>query len=159
VTSSSAPASLDPSWLIDNLTRRVPDIAHAILVSADGLPLARSIDFPQERADQLAAIAAGLSSLTQGAARCFTAGNVRQMIIEMDQGYLFVMSVSEGSSLAALASVNCDLGQVGYEMSLLITQVATALTPTLRAQLAGAGLPAGLGPSGGFGQPAGFGRP
>jgi uncharacterized protein len=49
------------------------------------------------------------------------------------------MSVSEGSCLAALASPTCDLGQVGYEMSLLITRVAAALTPALRAQLAGSG--------------------
>jgi uncharacterized protein len=126
-------------WLIDNLTQRVPDVAHAILVSADGLPLARSANFPADRGDQLAAIASGLTSLTQGAARCFAAGAVRQMIVEMDQGYLFVMSVSEGSCLAALASATCDLGQVGYEMSLLITRVATALTPALRAQLAGTG--------------------
>src|ERR1700742_2518111 len=136
----STPASVDPGWLIDNLTRQVPDIAHAILVSADGLPLARSSGFPADRADQLAAIASGLTSLTQGAARCFGAGNVRQMIVEMEQGYLFVMSVSEGASLAALASPSCDLGQVGYEMSLLITRVANALTPALRAQLAGSGL-------------------
>jgi hypothetical protein len=126
-------------WLIDNLTQRVPDISHAILVSADGLPLARSAQFPPDRGDQLAAIASGLTSLTQGAARCFSAGAVRQLIVEMDQGYLFVMSVSEGSSLAALASASCDLGQVGYEMSLLISRVASALTPELRAQLAGAG--------------------
>ena len=137
--SSAMPAAIDPGWLIDNLTHQVPDIAHAILVSADGLPLARSADFPADRADQLAAIAAGLSSLTVGAARCFAAGGVRQMIVEMDQGYLFVMSVSEGSCIAALASPNCDLGQVGYEMSLLISRVASALTPALRAQLAGRG--------------------
>ena len=47
----SGPA--DPSWLIENLTRQVPDIAHAILVSADGLPLARSAGFPTDRADVL----------------------------------------------------------------------------------------------------------
>jgi predicted regulator of Ras-like GTPase activity (Roadblock/LC7/MglB family) len=136
---NAAPVSADPTWLIENLTRQVPDIAHAILVSADGLPLARSAGFPTERADQLAAIASGLTSLTQGASRCFGAGPVRQMIVEMEQGYLFVMSVSEGSCLAALASPTCDLGQVGYEMSLLITRVAAALTPALRAQLAGSG--------------------
>jgi predicted regulator of Ras-like GTPase activity (Roadblock/LC7/MglB family) len=133
------PATAEVGWLIDNLARQVPDIAHAILVSADGLPMARSADFPADRADQLAAIASGLTSLTHGAARCFNAGEVRQMIIEMDQGYLFVMSVSEGSCLAALASATCDLGQVGYEMSLLITRVATALTPAKRVQPSGAG--------------------
>jgi predicted regulator of Ras-like GTPase activity (Roadblock/LC7/MglB family) len=129
--------SADLGWLIENLTRRVPDIAHVILVSADGLPLARSAGFPRERADQLAAIAAGLSSLTQGAARCFGAGDVHQTLVEMDQGYLFVMSVSEGSCLAALAGAGSDLGQVGYEMSMLISRVAGALTPALRDELSG----------------------
>lgn len=137
--SSPAAATAEVGWLIDNLARQVPDIAHAILVSADGLSMARSADLPADRADQLAAIASGLSSLTQGAARCFDAGQVRQMIIEMDQGYLFVMSVSEGSCLAALASATCDLGQVGYEMSLLISRVARVLTPAKRVQPSGAG--------------------
>jgi hypothetical protein len=129
--------TVDLGWLIDNLSQRVPDIAHAILVSADGLPLASSAGFPAERADQLAAISAGLSSLTQGAARCFGAGEVRQTLVEMEQGYLCVMSVSEGSCLAALASATSDLGQVGYEMSLLISRVASALTPALRDELSG----------------------
>jgi uncharacterized protein len=138
MTRSAADTS-ELAWLIDNLTRQVPDIAHAILVSADGLPMARSANFPADRADQLAAIASGLTSLTQGAARCFGAGEVRQMVVEMDQGYLVVMSVSHGSCIAALASATCDLGQVGYEMSLLISRVATALTPALRTALATAG--------------------
>jgi uncharacterized protein len=135
------PNSANPEvgWLIDSLARQVPDIAHAILVSADGLPMARSADFPTDRADQLAAITSGLNSLAKGAAHFFNAGVVRQMVIEMDQGYLFVMSVSGGSCLAALASTSCDLGQVGYEMSLLISRVAKALTPAKRVQSSGAG--------------------
>lgn len=129
-------AGLD--WLVDSLVQRTRDVAHAILVSADGMPMARSTDFPTDRADQLAAITAGLTSLTQGAARCFAAGSVQQMVVEMDGGYLVVMAVGEGSSLAALASPDCDLGQVGYEMQLLISRVNTALTPPARTT-AGAG--------------------
>ncbi|WP_425465440.1 roadblock/LC7 domain-containing protein [Nocardioides albertanoniae] len=41
---TTAPAGLD--WLVDSLTQRTPDIAHAILVSADGMPMASSVDFP-----------------------------------------------------------------------------------------------------------------
>jgi predicted regulator of Ras-like GTPase activity (Roadblock/LC7/MglB family) len=123
-------AGLD--WLVDSLTQRTPDIAHAILVSADGMPMASSRDFPPDRADQLAAITSGLTSLTMGAARCFAAGQVQQMVIEMDGGYLVLMAVGEGSSLAALASPDCDLGQVGYEMQLLISRVTSALTPATR---------------------------
>ncbi|QEO13922.1 roadblock/LC7 domain-containing protein [Agromyces intestinalis] len=127
---TTAPANLD--WLVDSLTQRTPDVAHAILVSADGLPMARSAGFPPDRADQLAAITSGLTSLTQGAARALGAGQVHQMVVEMDGGYLVVMSVGEGSSLAALAAPQCDLGQVGYQMQLLIARVATALTPEIR---------------------------
>jgi uncharacterized protein len=127
---TTAPAGLD--WLVASLTQRTPDIAHAILVSADGMPMASSVDFPPDRADQLSAIASGLTSLTQGAARCFAAGNVQQMVIEMDGGYLVLMAVGEGSSLAALAAPDCDLGQVGYQMQLLISRVASALTPDTR---------------------------
>lgn len=127
---TTAPAELD--WLVDSLTQNTPDIAHAILVSADGMPMARSGGFPPDRADQLAAITSGLTSLTQGASRCFAAGHVQQMVVEMDGGYLVLMAVGEGSSLAALASPDCDLGQVGYQMQLLIARVATALTPETR---------------------------
>ena len=41
----------DLGWLITNFVERVPDVAHAVVVSSDGLPLAFSAGFPQERAD------------------------------------------------------------------------------------------------------------
>jgi uncharacterized protein len=61
----------DLGWLLANFADRVPGVAHAIAVSADGLLLASSRDLPRDRADQLSAISSGLVSLTQGAARCF----------------------------------------------------------------------------------------
>jgi len=135
---SQAAANL--GWLINNFVHQVPGVAHTILVSSDGLPLAASRGFPVDRADQLAAVASGLTSLTQGAARCFDAGGVRQMLVEMEHGYLFVMSVSNNSCLAALAATSCDIGLVGYEMSLLVSRVGAALTPDVRAELSGASL-------------------
>lgn len=123
----------DLRWLLDSFVNQVPGISHSIVVSADGLPMSYSRGLPAERADQLAAVAAGLSSLTQGAARCFEAGAVRQMIVEMERGYLFVMAVGGGSCLAALASTTSDLGLVGYEMALMVSRVGPALTPAARA--------------------------
>lgn len=132
----------DLRWLLDNFVDQVPGIAHAVVVSSDGLPMSSSRGFPAERVDQLAAIAAGLSSLTQGAARCFEAGAVRQMVVEMDKGYLFVMAVGDGSCLAALASSTSDLGLVGYEMALMVARVGPALTPAARTSGSPAGDPA-----------------
>jgi len=50
----------------------------------------------------------------------------------MDRGYLFIMSVSDGSCLAVLASGTCDIGLVGYEMTVLVERVGLQLTPELR---------------------------
>lgn len=80
----------------------------------------------------------GLVSLTQGAARCFNAGQVMQAAVGLDRGIL-LMSISDGSSLAVLAAPSCDVGLVGYEMTLLVDRVGLLLTPELRAQLQGSG--------------------
>jgi predicted regulator of Ras-like GTPase activity (Roadblock/LC7/MglB family) len=126
-------------WLLNNFADQVAGIAHVVAVSADGLLLAASRLLPEDRADQLAAIAAGVVSLTQGTSRYFNGGNVLQTIIEMDGGYLFLMSISDGSCLAVLASRTCDVGQVGYEMALLVERVGAALTPTTRQSVSRAG--------------------
>ncbi len=125
-------------WLITDFTERVPGVAHAVVVSADGLLLTRSAKLPVDRADQLAAIASGLLSLTQGAARCFEAGHVTETIVEMDRGLMLQMAISDGSCLTALASPDCDMGLIAYEMALLVERVGQMLTPELRNQLQGA---------------------
>lgn len=122
----------DLGWLVGNFAERVPGIAHAVAVSADGLLMAASEGLPRDRGDQLAAIASGLVSLTNGASACLDGGIVSQTVVEMETGFLLVMSISDGSSLAVLAARHCDIGQVGYEMALLVERVGTVLTPELR---------------------------
>ncbi|MGH3904857.1 MAG: roadblock/LC7 domain-containing protein [Pseudonocardiaceae bacterium] len=124
-------------WLVDDFVNRVPGVAHAVVVSADGLLLTASRHLPRDRADQLAAVASGLVSLTQGAARCFEAGHVVQTVVEMERGIVLLMSMGEGSCLAVLAAPHCDIGLVGYEMTLLADRVGRQLTPQLRADLQG----------------------
>ncbi|NIJ10292.1 hypothetical protein FHU38_000636 [Saccharomonospora amisosensis] len=124
-------------WLITDFVRRVPGAAHAVVVSADGLLLAGSDGLPRERAEQLSAVASGLVSLTLGASRCFEGGTVHQTVVEMERGYLFLMSISDGSCLAVLAAPAADIGTVAYEMTLLVDRVGQQLTPELRAQLQG----------------------
>ena len=123
------------SWLVEDFVSRVAGVAHAIVVSADGLLLATSERLPQDRAEQLAAVASGLVSLNLGAARCFEAGEVKQTVVEMERGYLFLMSISDGSCLAVLAAPNCDIGLIGYAMTRLVERVGLQLTPEIRAQL------------------------
>jgi predicted regulator of Ras-like GTPase activity (Roadblock/LC7/MglB family) len=124
-------------WLTDDFVRQVPGVAHAVVVSADGLALLASTGLPRDRAEQLSAVSSGLVSLTRGAARCFEAGDVVQTVVEMDRGYLFLMSVSNGSCLAVLAAPNSDIGLVVYEMTLLVERVGQQMTPELRSGLQG----------------------
>jgi predicted regulator of Ras-like GTPase activity (Roadblock/LC7/MglB family) len=125
----------DMSWLLSNFADQVPGVAHVVAVSADGILLASSKGLPPDRADQLSAIAAGVISLTQGTARYFNGGGVLQTIIEMEAGYLFLMSISDGSCLGVLAGRACDVGQVGYEMALLVERVGQALVPAARSDV------------------------
>jgi uncharacterized protein len=124
----------DLNWLITGFTGRVADVAHAIVVSADGVPLAVSHRLPAAYAGQLAAITSGLVSLMQGAARIFEAGLATQALVEMESGLLFVMAINEGSCLAVLAGPDCDTNVVSYEMTLLVEAVGDILTPAARAQ-------------------------
>jgi uncharacterized protein len=131
VTSLARPAQ-DLNWVITNFVERVPSVAHAIVVSSDGLPMGCSQGFPPERVDQLAAVTSGLASLTQGGSRIFEGGAVTQTVVDMQRGLLIVMAISEGSSLAVLAAADCDMGLVAYEMTLLVERVGSALTPQVR---------------------------
>jgi hypothetical protein len=122
----------DLNWLVSDFTARVPDAAHAAVVSADGVPLALSDDIPEFYAEQLAAITSGLASLMQGAARIFEAGLPTQALVEMAAGLMVIKTISDGSSLCVLASPNCDIELVSYEMSLLVEAAGEVLSPALR---------------------------
>ena len=106
------------------------------MITPDGLLLTASHRLPTDRADQMAAIAAGIVSLNLGAARCLGAELVLRTVVEMDSGVLLLTSVRDGSCLAVLATRDCDVSQVAYEMTVLVDQVGQILTPQLRAALA-----------------------
>jgi uncharacterized protein len=129
-TQSSTDRTLD--WLVSNFVRDVAGVSHAVLVSADGLLQASSAQLPVDRAEQLAAVTSGLASLSAGAARLFDGGPVLQSVVEMQNGYLLLMGVGDGSQLATLASTSCDIGQVGYEMAVLVDRVGKTVQASAR---------------------------
>ena len=131
----SQPHQQNLNWLVTDFTTQVEDIAHAIVVSADGVPLALSTGIPEDALEQFAAIVSGLTSLMQGVARMFEGGTPTQAMVEMDSGMLFVKAISDGSSLAVLTAPECDTRQVSYEMTRLVGAVGELLTPTARAEL------------------------
>ena len=138
MTAPSTQPTSDPArfgWMLTNFVERVPGVTHAVVVSSDGLLLTASDGLPRDRADQLAAVTSGMTSLTRGAAKVFGAGEVMQTVVEMQLGCMLLMSITDGSCLAVLAAPGCEMGLVAYEMTLLVERAGDLLTPELRAQL------------------------
>lgn len=122
-----------PDWLIADFAARTPGVRHALAVSADGLRIATSPGLDDGLADGLAAAASGLLSLARGTATLLAAGTPTQTILEMTGGYLFLGPVGRGAVLAVHADHGCDIGMLGYEMTMLAGRVGHVLEPTARA--------------------------
>ncbi|MER0243440.1 roadblock/LC7 domain-containing protein [Streptomyces sp. HSW2009] len=119
--------SRELSWLLDERVARVGSISKALVLSGDGLPTGASRDLTGEDGEHLAAVASGFHSLAKGVGRHFEVGRVRQTIVELDDAFLFVTAAGDGSCLAVLADADSDVGQVAYEMTLLVKRVGTHL--------------------------------
>jgi predicted regulator of Ras-like GTPase activity (Roadblock/LC7/MglB family) len=124
------PNQLD--WILDDLVMRVPHIQRAVYLSQDGLALGASRGLDRADAEHLAALAAGFQSLARGAGRQFGGGEVRQTIIEMSGGFLFVTAAGQGTCLAVLTGPDADVGQIAYEMAVLVQRTGDHLQVNMR---------------------------
>ncbi|MFD8165097.1 roadblock/LC7 domain-containing protein [Streptomyces cellulosae] len=136
-------------WLLTNLVEEVPGILSVAVVSSDGLLLlssdealarARSGPSPEQRGPRgssadLATVVSGIGSLTVGASKLMDYGPVKHTMIAMDEGSLFVMSISDGSLLGVHGSADCDMSVVAYHMALFVGRAGHVLTPELRSEL------------------------
>ncbi|MFF4763232.1 roadblock/LC7 domain-containing protein [Streptomyces sp. NPDC001292] len=115
------------NWLLDELVDRVASIRKAVVLSRDGLATGVSKELTREDSEHLAAVASGFHSLAKGVGRHFDAGGVRQTVVELDDAFLFVTAAGDGSCLAVLSDADSDVGQVAYEMTLLVKRVGAHL--------------------------------
>jgi predicted regulator of Ras-like GTPase activity (Roadblock/LC7/MglB family) len=149
-------------WLLTNLVEEVPGIQSVAVVSSDGLlllssghalPHARTTSRggtpieearearsgkptgPRGSSADLATVVSGIGSLTIGAARLMEFGGVKHTMVAMDEGSLFVMSISDGSLLGVHGSADCDMSVVAYHMALFVGRAGHVLTPELRSEI------------------------
>ncbi|GAA2946650.1 MULTISPECIES: roadblock/LC7 domain-containing protein [Streptomycetaceae] len=135
-------------WLLSNLVEEVPGVHSVTVVSSDGLMLlssdpglavaeeaGRQQDGPKGSSADLATIVSGIGSLTIGAAKLMDGGGVKQTMVAMDEGSVFVMSISDGSLLGVHATPDCDMSVVAYHMALFVGRAGHVLTPELRSEL------------------------
>ncbi|MBT2365344.1 roadblock/LC7 domain-containing protein [Streptomyces sp. ISL-10] len=135
-------------WLLGNLVEEVPGVRSVAVVSSDGLLLLSSDpaqntaptesprrDGPRGSSADLATIVSGIGSLTVGAAGLMDGGGVKQTMVAMDEGSVFVMSISDGSLLGVHATPDCDMSVVAYHMALFVGRAGHVLTPEVRSEL------------------------
>ncbi|AIA07593.1 MULTISPECIES: roadblock/LC7 domain-containing protein [Streptomyces] len=122
----------DLSWMLDSALE-LPEAQHAILVSADGLLMARSKDVGRDHADTVAAAMSGMQSLSRTVSDFCNNGPAmrpqwRQTLVEFDHGWVFLISAGEGAYLAVSASPDVDMGEISFRMQQLVGQLGKALT-------------------------------
>jgi len=122
-------------WLLDDLVRRVPQVTRSVFLSQDGLALGASRDMSQEEVEHLAALAAAFQSLARSASAQF-AGEARQSIIEMTTGFFIVCAAGQGTCLAVLTTTEADIGQVAYEMAILVQRMGDHMQVNMRSRSA-----------------------
>ncbi|MFB4314034.1 roadblock/LC7 domain-containing protein [Actinomadura sp. 21ATH] len=127
--------STDLIWLLERLLSGTPGARHALLLSRDGLRICHTPELSVDRADQLAAISAGIQSLAQGASAEFGdgRGGVRQSMTEFYGGILFIAEAGAGAHVAVVAAENADPGLIGHHMLELVEQLGHHLTAAPRA--------------------------
>jgi predicted regulator of Ras-like GTPase activity (Roadblock/LC7/MglB family) len=123
------------SWLLRSFVEQTAGVDGAVAVSSDGLLMAMSSSLTREDAEPVAAIISGLVSLGRGAAGHLGFEGLERMVVGMRKGVLLVASVSDGSAMGVIARAGCDIGAVGYQMTLLVERAGSLLTPALVAEL------------------------
>ncbi|KPI29285.1 Roadblock/LC7 family protein [Actinobacteria bacterium OK074] len=129
---TSTGTSADIGWLLDDLLARTDHVRQAVLLTADGLPISASEGMSAKDVEHLAAVCAGFHSLAQEIGGRFAAGGVRQTMVMLEDAYLFVTPAADGSRLAVLTGLDTDIGQLAYEMSLLVRRVGRHLAVAYR---------------------------
>jgi predicted regulator of Ras-like GTPase activity (Roadblock/LC7/MglB family) len=116
-------------WLLESFVQSTEGVRAAVAVSADGLLLARSAGISTDDADQLSAAVSGMVSLSRGASVRFGGNELKLIMVEMRDCLMIISSITEGSCLCVLAAESCDVGLIGYKITLLAERAATMVVP------------------------------
>ncbi|MFF0835918.1 MULTISPECIES: roadblock/LC7 domain-containing protein [unclassified Streptomyces] len=115
-------------WMLKQLNDGVPGIQMIVVLSADGLRIARHGGDP-DAADRVAAACAGLQSLAGAITQEIEGtGDMKLVVIEIDGGYFYLMNAGANAFLAVLADVTCEPGRMSGMMRDLVVRIGTHLT-------------------------------
>ncbi|WP_189297624.1 roadblock/LC7 domain-containing protein [Streptomyces albospinus] len=125
---------LNMDWMLKDLASSVPFTRHVVVLSADGLCMAK-YGTDTDTSDRLAAACAGLQSLSGAVAAEFPDGDgtMRLVVIEVGGGFFYLMAAGARAYLAVLADDGVDAGLMGQRMRDLVARIGQHLTSPPRA--------------------------
>jgi predicted regulator of Ras-like GTPase activity (Roadblock/LC7/MglB family) len=102
------------------------DIEASAVVSMDGLMIASAL--PQDvEEDKVAAMSAAMLSLGERTAKELTRGNLSEVYVKGEDGFVVLMASGENAVLTALARRNAKLGLVFLDMKRTAEQISSYL--------------------------------
>ncbi|MGW1256861.1 roadblock/LC7 domain-containing protein [Streptomyces sp. NPDC002513] len=115
--------------LLKELADGVPGIHQVVVLSADGLRIARYGGDP-DTADRIAAACAGLRSLAAAVAAEMphSGGRTRRVVIEIDGGCFAMMAAGPHAYLAVLADADAEAGLMSNRVRDLVLRIGSRLT-------------------------------
>ena len=114
---------------LSEFIRSSPDVQAAAVVSFDGLAMASALP-PDMDEDRLGAMSAALLSLGEQAAAGLGRGDMRQLFVEGEHGFVFLMSARDQAVLAAVPNHSAKIGLMLFEMRRTADAVGELLEAT-----------------------------
>jgi len=116
-------------WMLKELADSVPGVEQIVVLSADGLRIAR-YGGDADGADRVAAACAGLQSLAAAVAGEIPQSDerMRLVIIEINGGYFYLMAAGPNAYLAVLADVRTMPANMSGHMRDMVTRIGDYLT-------------------------------
>jgi predicted regulator of Ras-like GTPase activity (Roadblock/LC7/MglB family) len=112
----------DMSWVLEPLLV-LPGVVHGLVLSADGMVQGASAGLTREAGEG----ASAMMSALQGAARAVGAAlsgdlntQVRQIVVETDNGFVFAVPAGENTVLTVFATHHVDMGVVTHHMQIQV---------------------------------------
>ncbi len=130
---------------LDEFIHSSPDVEAAAVVSFDGLPMASALPDELEE-DRVGAMSAALLSLGEQAAMGLGRGQLNQVFVEGEHGFVFLMSARDQAVLAAVARRSAKIGFMLFEMRRAAERIGNALSPAPATDVAAPPAPPQAGP-------------
>ena len=112
--------------ILDQLQHSSGDVEASAIVSQDGLIIASSLPQSVEEM-QVAAMSAAMLAMGTRIAQELNRGNLEQLFVKGDKGYVLAVNAGADAVLLALARKEAKLGLIFLDISRAATRVAEAL--------------------------------